>query len=66
MTRGEIRQVLKGHANGGDFITQKQLADCMGVSRDTARRKLHELDAIDGKYYFIPEVADALLKRRIK
>lgn len=66
MTRGDMKKALISHAHGAQFITQKQVADFMGVSRDTARRKLHELDAIDGKYYFIPEVADELMKRRTK
>ena len=49
--------------SGSPFITQTSFAHFLGVSRGTAKKYLDGLDAIDGKYYFIPDVADRLMSR---
>ena len=61
MTRKDIIYAL---SNGGkqDFITVKQLAVKMGTCERTAKRRLIGVNAINGKYYFIREVADQLTK----
>ena len=56
-----LKRSIAQHVGGAEFITQAQLAAYMGVSRDTARRKLRGLKGVDGKYYFIPEVVNTLL-----
>lgn len=59
-----LEKSLTRYAKGAAFVTQKQVAGFMGVSRDTARRQLRGLESIGGKYYFIPEVISALLESR--
>ncbi len=60
MDKKTLQRSLEQHANGASFVTQKQVADFLGVSRDTARRKLQTLQSVDGKYYFVPEVAQTI------
>ena len=61
MTRKDIVYAL---SNGGrqDFITIRQLAEKMGVSDRTAKRRLAGVSAVSGKYYLIREVAAEMAK----
>ncbi len=61
MDKKTLQRHLEQHANGASFVTQKQVADFLGVSRDTARRKLRPLQSVDGKYYFVPEVVQEIM-----
>ena len=47
---------------GGGFITRQQLARYMG-RRDphSVDRYLVDLERVNGKYYFIPDVAETLI-----
>ena len=63
MTKKEILYAL---SKGGkqSFITKGQMAESFGMSEKTAGRRLKEMNinAVDGKYYLIKEVADGLSK----
>lgn len=46
------------------FATKKQVADWFGISdQHYISKYLHGVEAIDGKYYFIPEIAEVLKAR---
>lgn len=63
MQKHELVNAMKPYANGGAVITRQEVAHFLGV-RNPAHvdRYLYGLQRISGKYYFIPDVADALLK----
>jgi hypothetical protein len=46
--------------NDSAFITQADFGRFLGVSRGTAKKYLAGLEAIDGRYYYVPDVADHL------
>lgn len=49
---------------GSLFVTKKKVAEWFGISDPhNVSKYLYGLEAIDGKYYFIPEVAEALKAR---
>ena len=62
MTKKDIVYAL---SSGGkqSFITMTQVAQKMGCSERTVRRRLEGVNAIDGKYFFVPEVAENFSKR---
>ena len=61
MTKTDIVKALRKHAEGGEFITKKQIANTLGAKdSDTAGRYVAGLQAINSRY-FIPEVADRML-----
>jgi len=62
MERRAVRQSMERYVGGASFITGEQFMGYFGVSRSTAQRKLRGLERIDGKYYFIPDVVDELLR----
>jgi hypothetical protein len=46
---------------GGSFITRKKLADYMGVKDPKNIDKyIRGLERVEGKYYFVPDVASSL------
>ena len=49
---------------GSVFITQSGFGKFLGVSRGTARKYLEGIEAIDGKYYYIPDVVDHLWAKK--
>ena len=50
--------------SGSMFATKTDIAAWFGVKdRHTVNRILGGLKSVDGKYYFIPELADVLLAR---
>ncbi len=65
MTRKDIVYAL---SNGGkqDFITVRRLAQKMGVSDKTAKRRLAGVNAVSGKYYLITEVAAEWNKQLVR
>lgn len=65
MTRNEISAALRTVTDGQAFITVGQLAKAMGRA-DKWRIKdayLKDLEAVDGKYYLIIDVARVLKER---
>ena len=64
MNKQDIVKAFKA-ATGAAFITRGQLAKLMGM-KDPHRvdRYLRGLDRIDKKYYYIPDVVEALIERR--
>lgn len=68
MLKQEIVRRFERDTNGQAFVTVAQLARLMG-RRDQGKLKkayLSGLEAIDGKYYFIPDVAQVLKERCTK
>lgn len=62
MKRNELIADMKRHTKGG-FITRKQLADYMTVKdAHSVDRYLYGLTAVNKRYYFIPDVADVLIR----
>ena len=66
MIRSEIASELRRVTDGQAFITSTQLARAFGCAKaDKVKEKyLKNLEAIDGKYYLIKEVADVLFCRK--
>lgn len=64
MDRCEVRQSMEKFVNGASFITNEQFMGFMGISRSTAQRKLRGFERVDGKYYFIPDVVEELLRQK--
>lgn len=65
MTRNDISGALRTVTGGQAFITAGQLAKAMGRA-DQKKVKdayLKDLEAVDGKYYLIIEVAKVLKER---
>jgi len=67
LTKEAIKAELQRGNNGLAFITRQGFAEAYGpISDAVARRKLKEWGCtkIDGRYYFIPEIVDAIYQRR--
>lgn len=65
MTKAELNADLRRHAGGSGFITRKGVADYFGVVEPRAIDKyLDGLERVSGKYYFIIDVAERILKFR--
>lgn len=65
MIKRDIIRSMERYAGGG-FITRQRLANYLGIAdaNRVKNRYLKDLDAVDGKYYFIPDVATVLMERR--
>lgn len=65
MTKQEIQRDMRAFVGGG-FITRTQFAAYMGIKdpRKAKTKFLEGLEKVDGKFYFIPDVARALYERR--
>ena len=64
MDRKTLIRSMESYAGGG-FMTRQRFAAYMGI-RDPRRAKekyLNKLDAVDGKYYFIPDIVSELIRR---
>ena len=66
MTRQDIRRALAKAGETQAFITAAQFAEVMGIKtvNHAKRAFLLGLECVDGKYYFIPDVAAELISRR--
>lgn len=63
MEKKQLIYEMKKQA-GTIFATKTDIAEWFGVKdRHTVNRILGGLKSVDGKYYFIPEVADVLWAR---
>jgi len=67
MTRQDIRRALAKAGETQAFITAAQFAEVMGIKtvNHAKRAFLSGLECVDGKYYFIPDVAAELISRRM-
>jgi|GEM_PF-3510876 len=64
MQKKDITNSLRRHADGGEFITKTGIAKTMGLKKsEYAQKYIRGLQAIDGKYYAISEVADNMMTR---
>lgn len=63
MEKKELIRDMEKQTGGASFITMTQLAGWIGVDRHTARRYVDGLERVDGKYYFVPDVAEKLRAR---
>lgn len=65
MTKQEIQRDMRAFVGGG-FITRTQFAAYMGIKdpRKAKTKFLEGLEKVDGKFYFIPDVARVLYERR--
>ena len=65
MNKQEIVRKFEQATEGQSFITASQFARLMGCSNvDKCKNKfLSNLERVDKKYYFIPDVAKALMDR---
>lgn len=61
MNRSELINDMKS-ATGSSFITRKKLSEYLGVSLRTADKYLHSLSTATGKLYFIPDVAEEIMR----
>jgi hypothetical protein len=64
MTRQElIKDIKQSVGDGRGFITLSDIAKYIGVkSHHSVDKYVNGLDRINGKYYFIPDVADSILR----
>ncbi len=63
MNKSELVRDMKSYC-GSAFITKQKLAAYMGIKDPHGvSRYLYDLERIDGKYYFIPDVAEVLKSR---
>lgn len=64
MTKQEIIRKLETKP-GQAFITKRELANAFGVTKvDHINKYVAGLERVADKYYFIPDVATAILERR--
>lgn len=65
MDRAELIRDMKQFSKSS-FITKRKLADYMNIS-DTqyVQKYVADLERVDGKYYFIPDVATVMKSRAV-
>ena len=61
MEKQTVVRTMRSYVGGSEFITKQQFCGYMGVSRSTADRKLKGIEKVNGKYYFIRDVADRII-----
>lgn len=65
MDKRELVRDMKQYCGGG-FIKRQQLANYMGIKDPhNVDKYLHGLERVEGKYYFISDVAGVLKERCI-
>lgn len=66
MTVQELIRDMRRHTGGAGMITVAEFAAFMAqTNHDRVKKKyLIGLEAVDGKYYYIPDVARAIYERR--
>ncbi len=64
MTKQEVIRALEKVSDSQGFVTATQFAKFMGIKTSTyaEKRFLSDLECVDGKYYFIPDIATAIMK----
>lgn len=67
MEKQEIINAMKKQVNGAEFITKQQLAGFMGIKDPkNINQYIKGLEAVNGKYFFIPDIAKVLWQRSRK
>lgn len=66
MDKQRMKRDAEQYVNGSSFMTQTQFAGWLGVGRTTAREILLDVQPAYEKHYFIPEILDALERRKDK
>lgn len=61
MNQQQLERNMAAQVNGAAFMTKRQFANFLGVSYSTANRKLRGIDPVDGKYFFIKDIAKKLV-----
>lgn len=63
MTKKELVADMKKSVNGSSFIIKSDLMKYLGVgSHHTIEKYVNDLERINGRYYFIPDVAESMLR----
>lgn len=61
MKRSDLIADLRRFVGGGGFITRQQLTTYLGLKdAHCVDKYLFRLDKVGGRYFFIPDVAEAL------
>ena len=64
MDKQKLQAALKRHTQGAEVITKQQICSFMGIKKqDHIRKYTDGLQALDGKYYLISEIADRMMQR---
>lgn len=63
MTKRELVADMKSFVGGGGFITSSGIAKYIGVkSHHSIDKYVNGLERINGRYYYIADVADSMLR----
>ena len=63
MLKKDLVNDMRRYVSGGGFITKKELTEYLGrKDQHYVEKFVNHLERIDGRLYFIPDVADSLLK----
>lgn len=60
MDQKTIEKDMKRFTGGASFITVQQLSKYLGKSRNTTQRLVEAVPAVEGRLYFIPDIAKTL------
>ena len=66
MTKQELVRDIERLYGRRSFITRKEFAELMGINPKNIGDRLDGLMKVEGKYYFIPDVADRLIQRTME
>lgn len=61
MLRQDLINDLRKHTGGASFITQKDLAAYLGCDRHTVARLMRDTSGINGKRFYLPDVATTIM-----
>ena len=63
MTKKELVADMKHAVNGSSFINRTDLMKYLGVgSHHTVEKYLHGLERLNNRYYFVPDVAEQMIR----
>ena len=60
MSSKAIEQDMRKFVKGASFITVQDLCKYLGRSRNTTLKIIRSVPTVDGRLYFIPDVAEVL------
>jgi len=63
MMKKDLVYRMEKFVNGSSFMTLSDYASFMNFSISSAQRRLYGLERVDGKYYFIPDIAEMMIRR---
>ena len=64
MTKQQLERNIERLYGRRSFITRTEFAELLGISPKNIGNRLDGLERIDGKYYFVPDIAQRLMDRR--